>query len=229
MPGDAAGRDDRGRAVVKLGGSLLARRDAPERIAALLDHWSPGTCVLIIGGGDAADLVRRWGRQFSLSEETCHWLALRSLRLTEALLCALLPDVESACSRDEVESLLTSGRRPVLALEPLLRSAEQTGERALPHCWDVTTDSLAAWATQWLGAERLVLVKSCPPPVGGAREAAEAGLVDSWFPRSIQGIEAIDWVDLSAGGSLTVHPWLCRGVTCDQREQPRASRSGEEE
>jgi hypothetical protein len=55
---------------------------------------------------------------------------------------------------------------------------------AVAQSWDVTSDSLAAWLASRLDADRLVLVKSAPPPplpLTPARLAA-AGLVDAAFP-----------------------------------------------
>jgi 5-(aminomethyl)-3-furanmethanol phosphate kinase len=47
----------------------------------------------------------------------------------------------------------------------------------LPHSWDVTSDSIAAWVAGSLGARQLVLVK---PP--GAERLDEA--VDPYFARA---------------------------------------------
>jgi hypothetical protein len=47
----------------------------------------------------------------------------------------------------------------------------------LPHAWDVTSDSIAAWVAGQLGARHLVLVK--PPGAAGA------GVVDAYFSRAL--------------------------------------------
>jgi hypothetical protein len=46
----------------------------------------------------------------------------------------------------------------------------------LPHVWDVTSDSIAAWVATELAVPRLVLVK--PPGAAG-----RADVVDPWFER----------------------------------------------
>jgi hypothetical protein len=58
----------------------------------------------------------------------------------------------------------------VLAPYRWLREADP-----LPHTWDVTSDSIAAWIAGQVGAQRLVLVK--PPG------AIEGDLVDPYFTR----------------------------------------------
>ena len=57
-------------------------------------------------------------------------------------------------------ALLAAGRVPVIAPYRWLREADP-----LPHSWDVTSDSIAAWLASALGAARLVLVK--PPGATG--------------------------------------------------------------
>jgi aspartokinase-like uncharacterized kinase len=47
----------------------------------------------------------------------------------------------------------------------------------LPHSWEVTSDSIAAWLAGALGAHRVVLVK----PVAGEVDA----LADPWFRRAL--------------------------------------------
>ncbi len=55
-------------------------------------------------------------------------------------------------------------------------------EDALPHSWDVTSDSIAAWVAARVGARRLVLIK----PVAGE----PGSLVDPFFVRALKpGIE----------------------------------------
>ncbi|MGH7649286.1 MAG: hypothetical protein ACREND_14305, partial [Gemmatimonadaceae bacterium] len=54
----------------------------------------------------------------------------------------------------------------------------------LPHSWDVTSDSIAAWVAGELHARRLVLVK---PAV-----AEQAALVDAYFQRALpNGVEVV--------------------------------------
>jgi len=60
---------------------------------------------------------------------------------------------------------------PILAPSRWLHAADE-----LPHSWEVTSDSLAAYLAMLLGAEELVLVK----PV-----ASGDGLVDPFFFRAL--------------------------------------------
>jgi aspartokinase-like uncharacterized kinase len=60
---------------------------------------------------------------------------------------------------------------PVLAPSRWLRAADP-----LPHSWDVTSDSLAAWIAGAVGARRLLLIK----PAG-----ASGDMVDAYFARTL--------------------------------------------
>src|SRR5262245_14108307 len=53
----------------------------------------------------------------------------------------------------------------------------------LPHCWDVTSDSLAARAALVAGIDVLILLKSVSLLAGSSwTEAARVGVVDATFP-----------------------------------------------
>ena len=80
--------------------------------------------------------------------------------------------IHGAVLVSDVEGMLTAidaGRIPVLAPYAWLRR-----EDPLPHSWQVTSDSIAAWIAATLAARRLVLEK---PPGSGQRP----DLVDGHF------------------------------------------------
>jgi len=64
-------------------------------------------------------------------------------------------------SRDEIDAALQRRQIPVLAPSRWLLTADP-----LPHSWDVTSDSIAAWVAAELDASRLLLIK--PPGARGA-------------------------------------------------------------
>src|SRR5262245_31046411 len=86
--------------------------------------------------------------------------------------------------RDAVAPALQARQVPVLAPFQWMREADP-----LPHSWDVTSDSIAAWIAGELAARRLVLVK----PAGTHQRGDNGvGLVDAHFSRAIPtGVELV--------------------------------------
>ena len=72
----------------------------------------------------------------------------------------------------------------ILQTKDWLNAAENDPESAcrLPHSWDVTSDSIAAWASIQLHATELVLLKSCDVPETSVTQLAELGIVDAHLP-----------------------------------------------
>jgi aspartokinase-like uncharacterized kinase len=143
-------------------------------------HW----LVVVPGGGGFADEVRRADRRFQLSDSAAHWMAILAMDQYGYLLQQLAPDV--ALVRHPHE--LRRGRLTVLLPAAWLLRADP-----LPHSWDVTSDSIAAWIARALHVRRLMLVKHtegflAPDLSPRARAAAIAVLgdaVDPHFARAI--------------------------------------------
>jgi hypothetical protein len=69
--------------------------------------------------------------------------------------------------------------------------------RVLPRDWSATSDSIAARISHCLGGAELVLLKSASLTPGmPVDEASEAGYVDRFFPRAVQGLERVRCVNL---------------------------------
>lgn len=164
--------------VCKIGGSLLDGGWSPD-LMAVLQRAAPGLGILAVsGGGRAADRIRARHLRGELDMSAAHWAAIRALDGNALRLAGgcgpELPVVTGPCA---------DGRLAVLAPSPLLRA-----EDPLPHGWEVTSDSIAAWVAARCGASCLLLLKarghrSAPGPEGraarlSARRAADRGLVD---------------------------------------------------
>jgi len=167
------------RLVVKVGGSLY---DHP-RLKVGLKAWlaaRPEAHILIVpGGGDFAEAVRRLDTVHGLGEGFAHLLALQSLE-TAALFV-----------QDIVGVFEKYGDYELWNLEPLfvmphprqfLRRYQNQDCVQLPQTWEFTTDSLAACSAHDAGCE-LVLLKSVDiPPSMAWEDAAARGYVDAYFP-----------------------------------------------
>lgn len=188
--------------VFKIGGSLLSLPDLGRRIGDVVAQRTDAMPLIVVGGGPTADLVRQWDWLHSLGEERAHWLALRSLALNEALLAELLPGASLVTNRNEALAAHRAGHVPVLSAHNFVRveeSEETHLEQRLPHTWDVTSDSIAAWIAQRWPAEEIVLVKSRPVPKKVVKVTRNADPpVDGYFRRLAPKLARIGWVNLRA-------------------------------
>jgi dihydroneopterin aldolase len=88
-----------------------------------------------------------------------------------------------AASAAAIRNVLRAGGVPVWSPAQMVR-----GERDIPWCWDVTSDSLAAWLAGRLGAKRVVLVKHAEVAAGPLRadDLVAGGILDPAFPRFLR-------------------------------------------
>lgn len=171
--------------VVKVGGSLFDHPALGAGLRAYLESPAPKGVLLVPGGGPVADAVRELDGIHGLGEETAHWLALRSLGVTAALLAHLL-DAPGILLTSPLEGEVKEvGRSQFQVLDPFAFALEdESRPGALPHSWSVTTDSIAARVAVVHRAERLVLLKSVDIPEDVSwHEAAANGWVDAHFPQ----------------------------------------------
>jgi 5-(aminomethyl)-3-furanmethanol phosphate kinase len=157
--------------VVKIGGGVLAQPDCLDQILSFVASAAHDHRLLVVpGGGPFADAVRSVDRQVPLSDAAAHWMAVLAMDQYAHLLAERLGCGAVVRSAREADQALDGGRVPVLAPSQWLQQDDP-----LPHSWDVTSDSIAAWVAGAIGARRLVLVK----PSGAAGD----GLVDPYFSR----------------------------------------------
>jgi aspartokinase-like uncharacterized kinase len=159
-----------GLSVIKIGGGLAAIPAALDRVCRAIEEASRAGCIVIVpGGGPFAEAVRVFDRESGLSSSAAHWMALLAMDQYAFALADRIPGAVLLEEPGAVPEVLAQGRAAVLAPSRWMRSAD-----VLPHSWDVTSDSIAAFIAGALGAARLVLIKP----------AANAG-VDPCFARTI--------------------------------------------
>jgi probable H4MPT-linked C1 transfer pathway protein len=174
--------------VVKLGGGVLAHADHFDDTLVAIGAAARQRRLLVVpGGGPFADAVRQVDRRLRLSDDAAHWMAVLAMDQYAQLVAARLTGGLLVTEAEEIGAATHAGFVPVLAPSRWLREADP-----LPHTWDVTSDSIAAWVAGAVGARRLVLIKP-PHAVGGT-------LVDGHFSRALPAhvtpvIVAADQVD----------------------------------
>ncbi len=163
--------------IVKLGGSLAHTPQIPAWLDALA-AWD-GPLVLVPGGGAFADCVRAAQGAMGFNDTAAHRMALMAMGQFGIALAAYSAAFTLAASCDELDRALSAGEIPVWLPEKMV-----LGALDVPACWEVTSDSLAAWLAWTYGAHRLLLVKASDLAAPGSlRDLAADKIVDPLFPR----------------------------------------------
>ena len=159
--------------VLKIGGGLLGKAGAFELTIEAVTAFRPGRRLVIVpGGGPFAEAVREMFKRAKIGEDAAHWMAVLGMDQYAHALTARLPGAVLVEQQAEIAAARQAGRLPVLAPYRWVRAADP-----LPHTWDITSDSIAAWLAGMLGARRIVLIK----PAGGDPRK----LVDPLFIRTL--------------------------------------------
>jgi probable H4MPT-linked C1 transfer pathway protein len=162
--------------VVKIGGGLLEHGGCLDGVLSVIADVARDRALLIVpGGGPFADAVRAQDDRLGLSDEAAHWMAVLAMDQYAHLIASRLPGATLVWDEAAIASAVRAGRIPVLAPSSWLRRADP-----LPHSWNVTSDSIAAWVARAVGARDLLLIK--PPHATGV------DLVDPYFARTSDGV-----------------------------------------
>jgi aspartokinase-like uncharacterized kinase len=150
--------------VIKIGGGLAAVPEALDRVCGVVHAAACDHRILVVpGGGPFADAVRQFDRSFGLSPDAAHWMAILAMDQYAHVLAQRMPGamlIEEPGAALEASRL---GALAVLAPSRWMRSAD-----VLPHSWEVSGDSIAAFVAGALDAARLILIKpssDLPEPV----------------------------------------------------------------
>jgi 5-(aminomethyl)-3-furanmethanol phosphate kinase len=185
--------------VVKVGGGL--GDDALPGLCAALGELGRRHPLLVVpGGASFADAVRDADRRFGLQAETAHRMAILGMEQFGWLLSDLIPGAERCTD------LTHAGAGRTRVLLPAGLPLDE-----LPASWDVTSDSIAAWVADRVGAGRLVLVK--------AVDGRFADLVDEHLPTLLKRARFETWV-IGGRDPARLAELLERGTTAGTRIDP---------
>ena len=162
--------------VVKIGGSL-SHDPALRGWLTELAEMGGGRVVIVPGGGDFADKVRQYQAEWRFNDLAAHNMCLLAMTQYALMMQGLAPELVLASSEAKVRRALRDGRVAIWVPTALMRDEPDAMSN-----WDTTSDSLAAWLSTMLNAERLIVVKSCPIELGEPIESlASSGIVDRRF------------------------------------------------
>ena len=133
--------------VVKIGGSLF-----PNYAIELAKQLKDTSSVIILGGGEFANLIRKYDSEMHFSEDTNHWRAIDCMDIIAKLVDDKVDSTKLAFSIDEVNEISDEGLTPIFVVSEFLRR-----EDPFECSWDVTSDSIAAYVAHLLNANLLIV------------------------------------------------------------------------
>jgi 5-(aminomethyl)-3-furanmethanol phosphate kinase len=141
-------------AVVKIGGSLALYPEKLRVLCAKLSEAAKKHKIIVVpGGGEFADVVRNVDKQFKLSREVSHRMAILGMEQYGLLLSDLITLSRVANQPENIENIWDLG---MLAI--FLPSIYLLSEDILEKSWDVTSDSIAVYIANKLHIGKVVLV-----------------------------------------------------------------------
>ena len=198
--------------VVKLGGSLCQSPTLPLWLKVLTRCARRGI-VIVPGGGPFADQIRNVHDHWRFDEGTAHLMAVLAMDQYGLMLTGLQSGLIPVRNDAEMGKALNASGVAVWIPSQMVLQA-----RDLPKCWDMTSDSLAAWLANIRDAERLVLIKSIDPQPSNMAVAslAESGVVDLCFEKFVsQGSYTIHM--FTRGEYALFEPWARSGQNAGTR------------
>ena len=167
--------------VVKIGGSLSHDPALREWLTRLWEVGG-GRVVIVPGGGDFADKVRQYQGEWQFDDLAAHNMCLLAMAQYAILMQGVVPELVLASNENRIRRALRDGRVAVWVPTDLMRATPDSMTN-----WDTTSDSLAAWLSTSLNAERLMIVKSCEVEANAPLEALAAeGVLDRRFPAYVR-------------------------------------------
>ena len=166
--------------VVKIGGSL----ETAPGLRALLEvlvEYGRSKIIIVPGGGRFADKVRAEQKGMAMDDATAHRLAIQGMEHYAAVLCGINNRLYPVT---DPETPVNAGDE--LSVPVWLPGKMLAGQPGIPCNWQVTSDSLALWLADRIGAEALILVKSVANSTADVVRLAAAGYLDAYFPRMLE-------------------------------------------
>ncbi|MHC1601451.1 MAG: amino acid kinase family protein [Candidatus Nezhaarchaeales archaeon] len=140
--------------VIKIGGSLCKYPKELKELCQGLSRWLRSRkCILTPGGGPFADLIRQVQRDYALSDDVAHEMALLAVDQYGLMLSSIIDGSMPVRTIAEAKRL-TPGIIPILLPSHVIMSLD-----LLEHSWSAGSDCIAAAIARACNANKLVLIK----------------------------------------------------------------------
>ena len=162
--------------VVKLGGSLLEAGKLFDCLKYIVSQNKQ--TVVVCGGGVFANTVRNTQKQCGFDDIAAHEMAILAMQQT-ALLCENLQPEFVRFSRTQAFQ-----NKQFSIWSP---DVTELNNAKIKPSWEITSDSLAAWLTNQLKADELIIVKSCKvDSTLSVAKLAEQLIIDGEFSNFVE-------------------------------------------
>jgi aspartokinase-like uncharacterized kinase len=132
--------------VVKVGGSLF-----PKKAIKLICSIKNTNSLIITGGGDFTNLIRKYDDEIDFSPDVTHNIAIESMSIISKLLNDKFDFTELAYSIEDAKKISDDGKIPILIVSDILKDLNP-----FEYSWDVTSDSISLFISQLLKSKLLI-------------------------------------------------------------------------
>ena len=105
-----------------------------------------------MGGGEFANLIRKYDGEVNFSSETAHYTAIDCMDIIAKLVNDKVKSTKLVYSIEEAEKVSSSNLTPILIVSNILKDNDP-----FEASWDVTSDSIAAYVAHLLNAKLLIV------------------------------------------------------------------------
>ena len=133
--------------VVKIGGSLF-----PDYAIELANQLKNTDSLIILGGGEFANLIRKYDSVQNFSSEVTHYTAIDCMDILAKLVNDKVDSAKLAFSIEEIIEISDEGFTPIFIVSEFLKK-----EDPFECSWDVTSDSIAAYVSHILNANLFIV------------------------------------------------------------------------
>ena len=107
--------------------------------------------MFVIGGGEFANLIRKYDGEIGFSQDITHETAIDSMDILAKLLNDKLAFTEISYTIEEAISISNLNKIPIMICSDILKENEP-----FEHSWNVTSDSIASYIASLLNAKLLI-------------------------------------------------------------------------
>jgi aspartokinase-like uncharacterized kinase len=136
--------------ILKLGGSLMDNGGEILRFLSDYAETKSRSFVIVPGGGPFAEVVRKLSEKKTISDDTAHWMAVLAMHQYGLFLAGNEPEIKIPVA-ESMEELNNADPISIILPYKLLKDDD-----SLPHTWDVTSDTIAAFIAHKLGEKTFV-------------------------------------------------------------------------